>query len=301
MSTTPAESIIAVTGATGFLGSHIAESLMDSGFSVRGVVRSPEKGAWLAERGVGLMKADLSDREALTRGFDGCDAIVANAAMGSFQGDLDRMLAVNHTGAENVAIAAADAGVKRLVLVSTVAVYRTRVRHRMDESAERYGDERRLFNVSDFTTDWKYALSKSRGEAATVAIAEERGLELTILRPGPIYGPRDPKFSARLKRAMARAICPAPTVGVPLVHARDVADTATAALKQPESIGRAYNLAGPPVSFRDVLRTMTTLQGHGPTLVPIPLPIWVAYDTSAAERDLDFTSRSLEEGLSELV
>jgi len=291
---------IAVTGATGFLGSHIAEALMDRGRDVRGVVRSPEKGAWLAERGIAMARADLGDRAALVSAFEGAEAVVANAAMGSFQGDLDAMLAVNHQGAENVANAAADAGVERLVLISTVAVYRTRVRHRMDEDAERYGDARRLFNVSDATTDWRYALSKSRGEAATQAIAEARGLRLTILRPGPIYGPRDPKFSARLKRAMARSICPAPTVGVPLVHARDVADAAAAALERPESVGRAYNLAGPPVSFRDLLTTLKALRGAGPMLVPLPLPFWVAYDTAAAERDLGFSSRSLEEGLSDL-
>ena len=292
--------IIAVTGATGFLGSHIAEALMARDYAIRGVVRSPEKGAWLAERGVVMARADLSDRAALARAFEGSEAVVANAAMGSFQGDLDAMLAVNHQGAENVANAAADAGVTRLVLISTVAVYRTRVRHRMGEDAERYGDKRRLFNVSDATTDWRYALSKSRGEAATEAIAKDRGLELTILRPGPIYGPRDPKFSARLNRAMARSVAPAPTVGVPLVHARDVADAAAGALANAESVGRAYNLAGPPVSFRELMQTLKVLRGGGPVLVPVPLPFWVAYDTSAAERDLGFSSRPLEEGLREL-
>ena len=73
------QSTIAVTGATGFLGSHIALELLTRGAKVQAVVRSPEKGAWLAERGVTFAKADLMDKAALTSAFKGVDAIISNS------------------------------------------------------------------------------------------------------------------------------------------------------------------------------------------------------------------------------
>ncbi len=292
---------VALTGATGFLGSHIAEALLASGHAVRGIARSPEKGAWLAERGVELARADLGEPEALARGLEGADALIANAAMGSFQGTLEDQLRVNVQGTENLLGAAAAAGVRRVVLISTTAVYRTRLGRWMGEDAERYGLERRWFNWSDATTDWRYALSKSRAEASAWRLAGERGLALTALRPGPIYGPRDPKFTARLLAGLRRPLRLAPTVRVPLVHAADVAAAAAAALERPETAGGAYNLSGPPVSLLEVMRTLRGLRGDPAALIPLPVPIWIGYDTAAAERDLGFHSRPLEEGLASLV
>ena len=68
---------VALTGATGFLGSHLARALIARGATVCGVVRRPERGAWLAELGVELRTADLADPLALARAFDGVDAVIA--------------------------------------------------------------------------------------------------------------------------------------------------------------------------------------------------------------------------------
>jgi len=292
---------VALTGATGFLGAHIAQALLGRGVTVRGVARTPSKGAWLVDRGAEMARADLAEPEAMADAFAGCDAVVANAAMGSFQGDLDAYLATNVQGAENTLAAAAAAGVCRLILISTVAVYRTRLRAMMDESAAPYGHRRRWWNWSDVTTDWRYALSKSRAEAAAWEAAGRLGLEMTSLRPGPIYGSRDPKLTARYLRSHARAVCLAPTVGVPQVHAGDVAGAVVGALETPASAGRAYNLAGPPTSPLQVHRALTRITGRGPVIVPLPLPIWVGYDCARAARELGFRARALEAGLREAV
>ena len=73
---------IALTGATGFLGSHIALALRGAGAAVCGVVRSPEKGAWLNQHhNVELAQADLAEPASLRKAFTHCDAVVANAAL----------------------------------------------------------------------------------------------------------------------------------------------------------------------------------------------------------------------------
>jgi nucleoside-diphosphate-sugar epimerase len=292
---------IAVTGATGFLGGHICDALADAGHAIRGVVRDPAKGARLAAEGVDLAKADLADADALRSALDGCGALVANAALGSWAGPIERYLDVNVGGTERLLRASAAAGVKRVVLVSTVAVYRTRLRRWMDEDAEPYGLQRRWLNPSDLTTDWRYALSKALGESRAHALADELGLALTVLRPGPIFGPRDPKLTQRYLRLHARDWAVAPTVGVPQVSARDCADAVPAALARPQSIGRAYNLAGPPTSIVDVLTTLRRLTGRGPRVLRIPLPLWVGYDTRRAHAELGFRARPLEQTLAEVV
>lgn len=292
---------VAVTGATGFLGGHICDALQDAGHAVRGVVRDPGRGARLVGRGVDLAQADLSDEPALRSALEGCRALVANAALGSWAGPLERYLDVNVGGTERLFRAAAAAGVRRIVLVSTVAVYRTRLRTWMDEQAAPYGMVRRWLNPSDLTTDWRYALSKARGEARAHALAAEHGLALTVLRPGPIFGPRDPKLTPRYLRLHAREWVVAPTVGVPQVSAVDCAAVVPRALARPGTIGRAYNLAGPPTSPVDVLASLRRLTGRGPRVLPLPVPLWVGYDTRRAQAELGFVSRPLDETLQEVL
>ncbi|MCP4808086.1 MAG: NAD(P)-dependent oxidoreductase [Proteobacteria bacterium] len=295
---------IAVTGATGFLGTHIVEELVERGADVVGVVRTPEKGAWMEPWGVELRRADLFEAEALREAVRGCDAVVANAAL-SVRGvdppweDYER---ANVGGCLNQLVAAAEAGVQRVVLISTVGVYRVRPFLRMDEDHDKLdtpGEAR--WSLSALTTNWKYMLSKRFGERQAWDLAAERGLDLTALRPGPIYGSRDHKFTPRYKAHLARAVVPAPTFKAPHVHARDVAVAVGGSLANPVSVGRAYNVAGTSVSPYEALCAMKEALGGGGLVLPIPLPVWVAYDDSAAERDLGFSSRPILEGMREAI
>jgi len=283
---------IAITGASGFLGSHLVDAFVDAGHAVRAVVRDPAR----LHRPVPSAVATLEDGDALAAAFRGVRAVVANAALGSWQGDLDAMLAVNLAGLERTLRAAAAVGVRRVILVSTVAVHRIRLSRPISEDSALYGDRRRRVNASDLTTDWRYALSKSRGEARAWALADELGLGLTALRPAPVYGPRDGKLTPRLRRRALARFALAPSVRVPFVHARDVADSAVAALDRPVSHGRAYILAGPPVSYAAVLGHIRSEAGHSGLLLPLPLPLGVRFDTTAARRDLGFSPRDWREG-----
>ncbi|MDP2317347.1 MAG: NAD(P)-dependent oxidoreductase [Pseudomonadota bacterium] len=291
---------VAVTGATGFVGGHIASALRTAGVDVRGVVRRPDAGGWLVDAGVTFARADLADVAGLADAFAGADAVVANAALGSYQGGLEDFVRTNVAGTENTLRAAAAAGVRRVVYISTVALYDTVLRRPMTEDHPRYGPHRRRFSWTHLGTDWRYCVSKQAAEERAWALAAELGLSLTALRPGPIYGSRDPKWTARLLRTVARPVAFAPTVGIPAVHAGDVASAVVAALDAPAAVGRAYNIAGPPTPLADILAVLARLRG-GARLLRVPVPVWVAYDTGAARTDLGFTARPLEEGLAEAV
>ncbi len=299
---------VVVTGATGFVGSHIALALEAAGATVVGAVRSPDKGQWLVHRNVSLVKADLTDKASLVAAFAGADAVVSNAALGSNQGDMADFERVNCQGVSDLMDAANEAGVTRIVHVSSVAVYRTRLYAAMDEATRGYPTDKRRFNWSDTTTDWRYARTKALSEQIAWEKAKAHGLELTTLRPGPVYGSRDPKATRQLVEGLVgKRFKAAPTVGVPWVHAGEVADAAVRALLNRDSIGKPYNLAGPPVSMWTFLSAMrkilvALLPGERiARLVPVPAPVWVRFDTTAASRDLGFVARPIEEGLREAL
>ncbi len=297
---------VAVTGASGFVGSHLALALAQAGAEVTGVVRSPGRARWLTERGVALQQADLADAPALERAFQGATAVVANAALGSNQGSLEELVRVNTTGVRHTLMAAARAGITRVVYISSVAVYKNRPGVWLKEDAEQVDTHvtspwRRRWVVSDLTTDWRYSLSKARAEQLAFSEAERLGIELTSLRPGPVYGSRDPKLTARLRRRLRLPLVVVPSVGVPLVHAGDVALAAVSALTRPHTAREAYHLAAPPVPLSEVYRTLVRVAGGGPRVVTLPVPLWVGFDTHKAERELGFAPRSLEEGLREAL
>lgn len=290
---------VALTGITGFLGSHIAEGLAERGLGVIGVARTPEKGAWLAGDQVEIRRGDLTDRESLAEAFQGADALIANAALspGWVRHDDEAFISANILGAENTLWAARQAGIRRVVLVSSVAIYRTRVFAPMAEDATQVDPDKPRFELSHLVTDSRYAHTKAAAERLAWARAEAHDLALTVLRPGPIYGPRDHKLTARYGQWNDRKLTLAPTARIPHVHAADVAQVIANALETPSSEGRAYNVVGPTESVYGVLRTWRSITGSGARLVPVPVPLGVRFDDSRARRELGFSPRTLEQGL----
>lgn len=293
---------VVVTGATGFLGSHITRMLLERGAHVVGAVRTPSKGAWLEDLGAEMTAADLTDKDSLAAAFADADAVVNNAGLSTREGSpsFQEFKDANRTGVLNVVDAMAQAGVKRLVHISTVAVYKPKLRRPNDENAAKLIDGLPLA-WTYLVTPWRYSLSKAQGEHLLWQKTAAAGLDVTVLRPGPIYGSRDAKLTTRYANAMRRKVQPAPTFSLPHVHASDVGMAVAGALDNAASIGRAYNVTGKPVSPFEALKTWKKLTGKGPLLLPIPLPVWVDYDDGAAERDLGFTCRGIEAGLREVL
>jgi nucleoside-diphosphate-sugar epimerase len=291
---------VGVTGASGFLGSHLALELLARGHRVVGIVRDPARASWLAQEGVELRQADLLDPDALGRAFAGLQAVVSNAAPAAAPAgdDLEAFVRADRSATENVVNAALAQGVPRLVQISSVAVYRVRwpfLRVREDHPRKMAGQGPDLTRL---VTRRGYAESKALSEEV-IWEAIARGLQPTVLRPGPVYGSRDPKLTARYLRAMSARFRMIPTVRLPHVHAGDVAQAVCGALANPASIGKAYNITGEPLSLLEVARAVRQTTGARTWLIPVPLPLWMAWDNSAAEADLGVRYRSLADGLRE--
>lgn len=287
---------VAVTGASGMIGAYICRSLLAAGAHVVGVVRNPDKAAFLAEEGVEFRKADLTDPASLEKAFAGCDAVVSNAAMyvaTKSYGALEAHKKANVEGTRNVLEAASKAGVKRIVQVSTFGIYRWSLFKPMDESAPQLNGEKGKGGA--------YRATKQISEEIAWQLANELGLQLTTVRPTAVYGARDPNTMAMVYSALKWPLLPMPSINFPIVYAGDVADAITAALANDQSIGQAYNVGGESQQIGSFLRAVVRARGKGATVLALPLPISIRTDNSKAARDLGFRNRSFDEALKEIV
>lgn len=289
---------IAVTGATGFLGRYIVDSLLKRNAKVVGVVRNPDRVPALKSKGVELRKADLVDKSALVAGFSNCDAIVSNAALFAIANmDWQAHVRTNLQGSENVFDAASQAGVKRIIHVSSVAVYRKHQQPLSDEGQPLLSEQNlRKYNA--------YPVSKALSEQLAWKKAKEYQLDLTCARPCAIYGAHDPNMMAYLRRFLGWPIAPIPVLGkIGFVYAGDVAEGIAKMLENDISIGKAYNLTGPALSIWEFYKAWRQSgDPKAPKLpIPIPLPVRRLWDNSLAERDLGWSNRPFLECLQETM
>jgi nucleoside-diphosphate-sugar epimerase len=169
---------VLITGATGFIGSHVARRLMEQkGAQVRALARNLAKAEWLAKLGAELVPGELGDRDAVRRAVDGCAAVVHAAAQVSSVPQRETFVRTNVEGTENLVRAAVEAGAERFVHLSSVAVFGLpRSGEITDESPRRHcGDS--------------YSDTKLDAEETVFRSMSQHGLPAVILRPSAVYGP----------------------------------------------------------------------------------------------------------------
>jgi dihydroflavonol-4-reductase len=286
---------IAVTGATGFLGRYLVDVLRARGARVVGVVRNPERVPELARDGVELRRADLADPDALARGFAGADALVSNAALFSLANrrwqDHER---ANIEGTANVFDAVAAAGVRRVVHVSSVAVYRDH-HPPVDEAAPQLDANTRR------TMTNAYSISKALSEQLAWQRAAADGVALTTVRPCAIYGAFDPNFTRVFRRLIGLPLTVMPAwFHLALVYAGDVAEAVARALERAVAVGQAYNVTGEDRTMWEFAEAWRVAGGASAwAMVPIPVPVARIYDYSRARQELGWGNRPFVDALRE--
>lgn len=239
-----------VTGATGFLGSHIVEQLVQSGQRVRALVRPTSDTAFLDTLPVEKVGGDLSDQASLERACEGIEVVYHAAAEVSDWGPWAQFHRNTIEGTRNVARAALQASVRRFVHVSTIGAYGniTGDDAILDETAPL---GRRLYRWS------YYGRAKAQAEHVLWRLYEEQGLPLTVIRPSWIYGPRDHVIAPRLHRLLTRgriAVLGDGNNAFYAVFAADLARACLMAADNERAIGQAYNCAdGRPITQKDFL------------------------------------------------
>jgi len=247
-------STVLVTGASGFVGSHVVPALIDAGHDVVALVGSEASGGLVERRlepaqRASLMtrRGDVTDLASLPAAVDGVEAIVHLAAIPRDWDGGATLRLVNTEGTRNVVRAATDAGVRRFVHLGALGV----------------ADE----------PDLHYASSKAKA----MALVRASGLEWTILSPSLLFGPRDGFFNilAGLVR-LSPGVTPITGRGdarfQPLAI-EDLARIVVRVLADPATTGTEYLLGGPRTwTYREIMGEVLRGMGTRRALLPVPVP-----------------------------
>lgn len=236
-----------LTGATGFIGSRVAEILrLREGLEVRALVHNPGNASRLARLDVEMVQGDLGSKTDLLALMEGCDAVI-HCAIGTAWGEPKKIFEVTVEGTRRLAKAALKAGVKRFIHVSTMSVY---------------GDDLQL---TGWITEEQpvrpakgsvYGESKAKAERVVWYYAG-KGLPAVVFRPARVFGPFSNIFITRPLQAMKEGgfswLAP-PDVPCDMVYVDNVVEAFLCALFAPEErvCGEAFNIGDEDeTSWRD--------------------------------------------------
>jgi dihydroflavonol-4-reductase len=309
-----------VTGASGFLGSHLARALAQRGDELRLMLRRGAATDELAELDFERAGGEITDRRAVRRAVKGVERVFHVAGTTSLrQGSRDRVFDVNLRGARIVFEEALAAGVERVVHTSTVgAIGVAKPGSTADESTP--------FQIGHLGI--AYVNSKHEAELEALRLAA-RGLAVVIVNPTFVLGPRDPKGTsmALVRRFLLRQIPVYIDGALNIVDVRDVAQGHLLA-DHKGRIGERYIIGGRNFTLARLFADLARISGVDPpplklpprlavagaelaarARLPVPLgpdeaksaTLWWTYRNTKARRELGFKPRPHEDTLEDAV
>lgn len=316
----PAVGKTLVTGASGFIGAHVARALAERGDELRLLVRRTSRVEHLADLDCEPAKGDVTDRRSVNRAMRGVTRVFHTAGVTSLRRqDRERVFAVNLDGARNVMQAALDAGVERVVHTSSVAAI-------SPAPPGKTADESQPFTAGGLGI--AYMNSKHEAEVEALRLAA-RGLDVVCVNPTFVLGPDAPSGTsmALVKRFLLRQI-PVYTDGaLNIVDVRDVATGHLLADRKGKT-GERYILGGRNFTLQRLFSDLARVSGVAPpalkvpaglairgvqvaNMLGLPLPVstdearsgalWWTYSSARAKKELGFRPRPHEETLEEAV
>ncbi|MFL5338770.1 MAG: NAD-dependent epimerase/dehydratase family protein [Gemmataceae bacterium] len=238
-----------VTGATGFVGGHVAEAAVKRGHAVRTIARPGSAIAALDDLGVTILHGDLIDPEVIRQAVEGIDAVVHCAAKVGDWGPVSDYRAVNVEALRQLLEACYGQPLQRFVHISSLGVYAARHHHGTDET-----EPLPARHMDGYT--------QTKVEAEQLALDAHRlhGTPVVVLRPGFVYGPRDrtvlPQLADKLRRRYVRYIGDG-SAAMNTIYVGNLVEAIFLALEKPEAVGQVYNLTdGDHVSKRKFFETI---------------------------------------------
>ena len=261
---------VAITGASGFLGSHCVAKAVEKGHLVRVLVRDPEKTTTALEMHgikkdlVEIVYADLEDENSLDRGLEGVDTLLHTAAIFSLSPlDAKSMISINPSSTKTLLSSAIKHGLKQTVYVSTMGVFAPITGGDIDENTE--------------TSTGLGPYTKSKIESEKIAREfQQNGAPVNIVYPGGIFGPKDPNPNLSDSMGMLTEILKrnfgltASSAKLAMVDVRDVANVCVGALEV-ESKNARYHAWGELVTMDQVIALVKKITDRNIRFYSTPL------------------------------
>ncbi|MBX9686445.1 MAG: SDR family NAD(P)-dependent oxidoreductase, partial [Candidatus Obscuribacterales bacterium] len=253
---------VLVTGASGFLGSRLAERLQEVGFEVRTFGRSPSAPAKLEKLGIKHLQGDISEPESISRALAGVGAVFHLAGLVSYRRcDYDLLYRTNVLGTRNVMKACLDAGIERVINMGSIAGMGV-------PAPGTIGDESIEYNLKGHGLH--YCDTKYEAEQEAMRFAKS-GLNVLSLNPGITFGEGDthPHHHTIFRIMMSGFFLGYPAGGVMFSDIEDVVDACLSSLVRGEA-GQRYVLGSANLSFQDAAAALAKVLGGKTPTFKIP-------------------------------
>ncbi|MCI0380159.1 MAG: NAD-dependent epimerase/dehydratase family protein [Gemmataceae bacterium] len=258
-----------ITGATGFVGGHVAEACVRRGKAVTVLARHSSDTAHLQQLGVNILRGELSDPATVRHALQEVDVVIHCAAKVGDWGPAEEYRKVNVDNLRVLLDACKGQALSRFIHVSSLGVYAPRHHYGTDESEPpppRHRDS--------------YSQSKAEAEQVALQFYKDFGVPVVILRPGFVYGPRDktvmPTIIENLRKGLVRYPGARGRRALNTIFVRNLIDAVFLAIERDQAVGQIYNLTdGENVSKRQFMEKIADLMGLArPRRTP---PYWIAW------------------------
>jgi nucleoside-diphosphate-sugar epimerase len=259
---------ILLTGATGFVGGHLAEACARLRMNIRAIARANSDTKLLDSLGVAVLRGELTDAALVRRAVDDVNAVVHCAGKVGDWGPVEEYRTANVEGLRRLLDACKGTTLERFVYLSSLGVYAARDHHGTDETEP----------LPDVHIDG-YTQSKVEAEKLALKYYREFEVPVVVLRPGFIYGPRDrtvlPNLIENLRQRKVRWIGGGKGA-MNTIFIENLVDAILLAINHPDAVGKVFNLTdGETVTKRRFIESLV----HGLDLPEPPrrsVPLWLA-------------------------
>lgn len=247
-----------VTGATGFIGTHVVRQLSQTDHKYWCLVRNTSKAQELEKLGARLVTGDVTDKDSLYPGMKGCDWVINLANLYSFwEPDKRIYRKVNVDGTRNIMECALETAVSKVIHVSTGGIY--------GKPTDCPFNEESTVGPARFS---EYFRTKYEGDQIAWNFHKEKELPLVMIYPAAVLGPGDPKATGKYIQDLIHRRMPATVLHdsvLTWVHVRDVAEAILNAAEKETNIGEKYLVGKHQMSIKEFNELVSEVSG-------IPLP-----------------------------
>jgi dihydroflavonol-4-reductase len=245
---------IFITGATGFIGTHLVERLAQTEHRLYCLVRKSSRVSGIEKPGVTLITGDVTDKDSLLEGMKGCDWVFNLANIYSFWEPDNRVFkAVNVDGNQNVMECALETGISKVVHVSTGGIYGKPVDDPVTEESP-VGPVRFC----------EYFQTKYEGDLIAWELYKKKGLPLVVIYPCAVLGSGDPKATGQYINNLINRRLPATILHdsvLTWVHVRDVAEVIVRAAEKKGNIGQKYVVGKHRLPVKEINQMISEISG----------------------------------------